>query len=62
MSLSEVQRSLGYIPEEVMAEVAKDKENAESLGLELSVFQPPRNAGGTQTEEPADSEGVAVDP
>jgi lambda family phage portal protein len=40
MSLSEVQRSLGYIPEEVMAEAAEDKANAEALGLNLSVFTP----------------------
>ena len=38
MSLSDVQRSLGYIPEEVMTELAEDRRRAEAAGLTLSVF------------------------
>lgn len=38
MSLSEVQRSLGYIPEDVMSELAADKQASEQLGLSLTVF------------------------
>jgi capsid protein len=37
MSLSEVQRSLGYIPSEVMDELGRDMAEARSKGLMLSV-------------------------
>jgi capsid protein len=37
MSLSEVQRSFGYVPEEVIAELAIDMERAKAAGLTLSV-------------------------
>lgn len=36
MSLSEVQRSLGYVPDEVMAELTADIERARGAGLALS--------------------------
>jgi len=62
MSLSEVQRSLGYIPEEVMAEAAKDKDNAEQLGLNLSVFNPKETEGLGQHSVDMESDAVAVDP
>lgn len=38
MSLSDVQRSLGYIPSEVIEELGADKAAAEAQGLQLSVF------------------------
>lgn len=38
MSLSDVQRSLGYVPAEVMEELGQDKAAAEKQGLQLSVF------------------------
>jgi capsid protein len=37
MSLSEVQRSFGYVPDEVRAELAQDIERARAAGLTLSV-------------------------
>jgi capsid protein len=37
MSLSEVQRSLGYIPAEVMGELEQDIADARAKGLMLSV-------------------------
>jgi len=37
MSLSEVQRSFGYVPEEVIAELALDVERAKQAGLTLSI-------------------------
>jgi lambda family phage portal protein len=37
MSLSEVQRSFGYVPEEVIAELALDVERARRAGLTLSI-------------------------
>ena len=36
MSLSEVQRSFGYVPEEVIAELALDVERAKAAGLTLT--------------------------
>jgi capsid protein len=36
MSLSELQRMLGYVPEIVIQELAGDMERARSLGLSLS--------------------------
>jgi lambda family phage portal protein len=38
MSLSEVQRSLGYVPTEVISELGQDKAAAEAAGLQLKVF------------------------
>jgi capsid protein len=46
MSLSEVQRSLGYIPSEVMDELEKDIADARAKGLTLSV-----DAGVSQAPE-----------
>lgn len=37
MSLSEVQRSFGYVPEEIIAELATDMQRAKDAGLTLSV-------------------------
>jgi hypothetical protein len=37
MSLSEVQRSFGYVPEEIIAELAIDMQRAKDAGLTLSV-------------------------
>jgi capsid protein len=37
MSLSEVQRSFGYVPEEIITELAADMERAKAAGLTLSV-------------------------
>ena len=37
MSLSEVQRSFGYVPEEIIAELAADMQRAKDAGLTLSV-------------------------
>ena len=57
MSLSEVQRSLGFIPSEVMAELEQDIADARAKGLVLSVDgasdQP---AGVADTAEDADEE------
>jgi capsid protein len=36
MSLSEVQRSFGYVPQQLMEELAKDLKAAQKLGLALS--------------------------
>jgi capsid protein len=38
MSLSEVQRSLGYVPAEMIEELGRDKVAAEEQNLQLSVF------------------------
>jgi capsid protein len=37
MSLSEVQRSFGYVPEEIITELAADMDRAKAAGLTLSV-------------------------
>ncbi|NBW63910.1 MAG: hypothetical protein EBR33_12515 [Synechococcaceae bacterium WB4_1_0192] len=37
MSLSEVQRAFGYVPEEVIAELSMDMDRAKRAGLTLSV-------------------------
>ena len=47
MSLSDVQRSLGYIPSEVMEELEKDIADARQKGLALSV-----DGGASQAPEP----------
>lgn len=56
MSLSEVQRSLGFIPAEVMAELQADMAGARTKGLALSVdgmtAAAGRSAGPADTEEP----------
>ena len=49
MSLSEVQRSFGYVPQEIIAELAGDMQNARDSGLILSVDAGlVSNAGVTQ--------------
>lgn len=53
MSLSEVQRSLGYIPQEVMDELGDDIERAREKGLNLSIDG---GAVGGQLEEDRDRE------
>ena len=52
MSLSEVQRSLGFIPAEVMAELEADMANARGKGLALSVDGMTTTAG--QSAAPAE--------
>jgi capsid protein len=56
ISLSEVQRSLGFIPAEVMAELETDMADARAKGLALSVdgmtATAGRSAGPADTEEP----------
>jgi lambda family phage portal protein len=56
MSLSEVQRSLGFIPAEVMGELEKDIADARAKGLVLSVDgasdQPPDAAEDSDEEAP----------
>jgi lambda family phage portal protein len=56
MSLSEIQRSLGYIPSEVMGELEEDIANARAKGLALSVDgasgQPAVSVEDADTEAP----------
>jgi lambda family phage portal protein len=56
MSLSEVQRSLGFIPAEVMAELEADMADARAKGLALSVdgmtATAGRSAAAADTEQP----------
>ena len=63
MSLSEVQRSLGFIPSEVMAELEQDIADARAKGLVLSVdgasSQP---AAPASTVENADADPEAEAP
>ena len=58
MSLSEVQRSLGFIPAEVMAELETDMADARAKGLALSVdgmtAAAGRSAAAADTEQPED--------
>lgn len=49
LSLSEVQRSLGYIPEEVMAEIAADQKAAKAAGITLGVYE--TKAANNQPQE-----------
>lgn len=51
MSLSDVQRSLGYIPSEVIEELGKDKAAAEAQGLQLTVF-----GGGVSSQQATQSD------
>ncbi|MFN9622617.1 MAG: phage portal protein [Cyanobacteriota bacterium] len=57
MSLSEVHRSYGFIPEQVMEELGQDLARARAKGLTLSVDlaaqNPPAPAGSTSPTEPA---------
>ena len=48
MSLSEVQRSLGYVPAEVITELGQDKAAAEAAGLQLAVFSGVSSTGSAQ--------------
>jgi capsid protein len=56
MSLSDVQRSLGFIPREVMEELEKDIADAREKGLSLSV-----DGGASQAleEDPEERESEA---
>ena len=61
MSLSEVQRSLGFIPAEVMAELQADMAGARAKGLALSVdgATGQGQGGGGLEIEPEDAESEA---
>jgi capsid protein len=59
MSLSEVQRSLGFIPREVMDELQADIADARSKGLALSVDG---TTGQQQVSETPDEELETTDP
>lgn len=74
MSLSEVQRSFGYVPKELLDELAKDLEYARGLGLALSVdgqmdvgrlqaraFADQQKEGASKDPPPAE-EGSSADP
>jgi lambda family phage portal protein len=56
MSLSEVQRSLGYIPAEVMAELESDLKDARAKGLALDVDMAATAAAASASVEDADAE------
>ncbi|MFZ9959601.1 MAG: phage portal protein [Candidatus Limnocylindrus sp.] len=60
MSLSEIQRSLGYIPAEVMAELEQDMADARAKGLALSsdgaTAMAGRAAAAADPEEPEDQD------
>jgi lambda family phage portal protein len=56
MSLSEVQRSLGYIPEEVMAELEQDFADAREKGLSLSTDGGTGGQAAGELEEDRDRE------
>jgi anti-sigma-K factor RskA len=59
MSLSEVQRSLGYIPAEVMAELEQDMADARAKGLALSVDGQSGSAPATPApEDPVPTEAA----
>jgi capsid protein len=51
MSLSEVQRSLGYIPSEVMAELESDLADAREKGLALSVDGMTPEGSGAESQD-----------
>lgn len=61
MSLSEIQRSLGYIPSEVMDELEGDIANARAKGLTLSVdgASQRQGAGLAGEEDPEGRESEA---
>jgi lambda family phage portal protein len=59
MSLSEVQRSFGYVPEEVMAELAQDLQRARQSGLTLGIDAGLVSSTGLSQAKPADSAFVA---
>jgi capsid protein len=59
MSLSEVQRAFGYVPEEVITELAQDMERAKRAGLTLSVDPGLVSNSGVAQARPA---GVASSP
>ena len=54
-SLSEVQRSLGYVPAQVIEELAQDLANARSKGLALSVDAKLVSDSGVTQARPAGS-------
>jgi lambda family phage portal protein len=61
MSLSEVQRSLGYIPSEVMEELESDIANAREKGLALSVDGAARMTVAGELEEDRDREEIEAE-
>ena len=62
MSLSEVQRAFGYVPEEVIAELAADMERAKKAGLILSVDAGLVSDAGVTQARPAGSGFVSSAP
>lgn len=62
MSLSEVQRSFGYVPEEVIAELALDVERAKQAGLTLSVDAGLVSGAGVTQARPAGSNFIGSSP
>lgn len=62
MSLSEVQRSFGYVPEEVIAELAQDVERAKQAGLTLSIDAGLVSGSGVTQARPAGSGFIGSSP
>lgn len=62
MSLSEVQRAFGYVPEEVIAELAADIERAKRAGLTLSVDAGLVSDSGVTQARPPGSEFTSSAP
>jgi lambda family phage portal protein len=58
-SLSEIQRSLGYIPSEVMGELEQDMADAREKGLALSVDGMAKQQAGALDEDPEERESEA---
>ena len=62
MSLSEVQRAFGYVPEEVIAELASDIDRAKQAGLTLSVDAGLVSDSGVTQARPAGSGFISSAP
>jgi lambda family phage portal protein len=62
MSLSEVQRSFGYVPEEVIAELALDVERAKAAGLTLTTDPGMVSDSGVMQTSAASSANAPADP
>jgi capsid protein len=62
MSLSEVQRAFGYVPEEVIAELSADMERAKAAGLTLSVDAGLVSNSGVTQARPAGSDFISSAP
>jgi capsid protein len=60
MSLSEVQRSLGYVPQQVIDELSQDLSNARDKGLALTVDPSMVSNAGVTQARPAGSAIVPV--